>query len=197
MASQVSVTRGLGAFVSKRSLFSANLAERESFYLSLDKSFDKLDSKVNVGYLSHDLPEGWKRVKSTEPVIESDQREFFRELVEATWRPLKAVAGEEKVRTFTSRFVAYPSKWARLLKLSNREVFRRKTNFKLPKKERGTYRWVKREDAEVSAEEEDFSFGDEYEKLEGGCLNLDTLEFYDFSPPGRDAFPTSYRSLQD
>nr|QKI79946.1 RNA-dependent RNA polymerase [Erysiphe necator associated ourmia-like virus 117] len=197
MASQVSVTRGLGAFVSKRSLFGANLAERESFYLSLDKSFDKLKGKVNVGYLSHELPEGWKRVKSTEPVCESDQREFFRELVEATWRPLKAVHGEEKVETFTSRFVTYPCKWARVLKLSNREVYRRKTNFKLPKKERGTYRWVRRECVVGSAVEEDYSFGDEFEMCGGGCLNLETLEFYDFSPPGRDAFPSVYHSILD
>lgn len=197
MASQVSVTRGLGAFVSKRSLFGANLAERESFYLSLDKSFDRISAKVNVGYLSHEIPEGWKRVKSTEPVNESEQREFFRELTDATWKPSRASTGKEKVDRFTSSFVTYPTKWARMLKLSNREVYRQKTNFSLPKKEKGTYRWVKRVCTEESATVVDHSYGDEYEYTDGGCFNWSRMEFYDFSPPSESFFPKVYTHVEE
>jgi len=138
--SQRSLTRGLDIRVSRGAIFSANLAERESYYLSLDESFDPPPC-VEVGYFKSSVPKGWERVRSTQKVDTDVQREFFSELVAQTWKPEASVGIEEPI---TLRFSPYPVKYAKMLRLSSRAIHRRKTAFSFPKKKDGTKRWVKK-----------------------------------------------------
>nr|DAZ87975.1 TPA_asm: RNA-dependent RNA polymerase [Mansourli virus 1] len=142
-ASERSLTRGLEIRVSRHVIFRSNLAERESFYLSLDKYYDP-PVDAEYGYYRGSVPEGWIRERSRVQVDQEVQREFFRELVAETWKPVVA-QDSEQTRKFTSSFVPYPVKFAKMLRLSNREILRRRTLFSFPKKADGTLRWVKNE----------------------------------------------------
>jgi hypothetical protein len=65
-ASRRSLTRGLDMRLSKQVIFRSGLAERESYYLSLDKRFDPPLQATQNGYLKQRVPEGWVRGRSEE-----------------------------------------------------------------------------------------------------------------------------------
>ncbi|QGY72552.1 RNA dependent RNA polymerase [Plasmopara viticola lesion associated ourmia-like virus 22] len=190
-ASQRSLTRGLGlGWLSKREIIGANLAEHESFYLSLDSKYDPAPDGV-PGYFRSSVPQGWRRVRKDTPVDISVQKEFSRELVEHTWQP-ERFEGNKRV-VWTARFSSpYKSKFARKL-YSARQLLRRITGFLIPKKECGVMRW---ERCEVERQlEEEFIDRFDVEKGNGWALRLDDLSFYDFSHPSPSAFPSSFHDL--
>jgi hypothetical protein len=195
--SQLSLTRGLGMKVSRKEIFASGLAERESFYLSLDKKFDEL-KEARPGYFRSAIPEGWRREYSTEKVNDKEQREFFRELVSLTWMP-EVSEPTRGHTTNTVRFVPYPVKGARMLKFSGRNIHRRRTKFASFFKKKGTYRWVK---SEVKSDKKECEWQDVSDvarwgiiKGEGFAIRCDTWQSYDYRVPPSTAFPSRYVPL--
>jgi len=92
-------------------------------------------------------------------------------------------------------FVPYPVKFAKILRLSGREIYRRKTAFRFPKKKDGTYRWVRSVKSELPVVPEDRCEGYEVIKVDGGVLRVEDMKFYDFRPPAPSFFPTRYHDL--
>jgi hypothetical protein len=194
-SSQRSLTRGLGLWwLTKREIITAGLGEREAYYLSLDERYDPQPDAV-PGFFRSCVPEGWKRVKSQDPVNQDDQRQFFRELVELTWQP-EVWDGTRRV-AWTARFSSpYKSKMARLL-YSGRQIRRFRLDFFIRPRKRGKERWVRVERVGGLPEIEEFIDRFDVIKEDGGVLRCDTWEFYDFRAPHYTCFPTEYHNLSD
>jgi len=194
--SQLSLTRGLGVSASKREIFRAGLAERESFYRALLPCQDQL-RETTVGYFRCAIPEGWRRVSSRDPVDQEEQRRFSEALVAQTWTP--ELADPPRGRSgLTCPFVAYPRRGARLLRLSGRQIHRLATRFAVFYKEKGAvWRWVWTDtQRELSARAEDVSFADlDLERGDGYVVDWMSGRYYDFRSPPSSAFPSSFHTL--
>jgi hypothetical protein len=195
--SQLSLTRGLGIRASRSVIFRSNLAERESFYLSVD---DKRDTphETKTGYFRAAIPEGWRHVRSRKKVDREEQREFARALVAETWLPEVSEPSRGHGRD-TIHFVPYPVKGAKMLKMSGRAIYRQKTSFCLFHKEKGVGRWEKFEKSEKQEESdvEDVSDADQVMRGFDGAINFTTGEVYDFRPPPASSFPTKFHDPWD
>jgi len=186
------LTRGMGCgWLTKREIIQAGLGEHEAFYLSLDSRYDP-PPETAPGFFRTSVPPGWRRVRSKEPVNQDDQREFFRELVELTWLPEKW-DGTSRV-VWTARFSSpFSSKFARKF-WSNRQLLRRRIEFRIPEKKRGKERWVRVRVDDRRPEADEIDRFDVI-KCDGGALRCDTWEFYDFRVPPSCAFPSKFHDL--
>jgi hypothetical protein len=180
-------------WLTKREIIAAGLGEREAYYLSLDKRFDPAPDAV-PGFFRSSVPQGWRRVKSQDPVNHDDQLEFFRELVELTWQP-EVWDGTRRV-SWTARFASpYETRFASRL-YSRRFLLRRRLDFFI-RRERGVERWVRVDRKERQPELEEFVDRFDVIRTEGGVLRCDTWEFYDFRAPHYTRFPSSFHDLSD
>jgi len=179
-ASRRSLTRGLDIRLRKKVIFSSGLAERESFYLSLDKQYDPPVQSAQNGYLVQRVPAGWMRVRSMDKVDYQSQQLFFQELVSATWEPeLRIKGGNEDIfNQVLVNFRPFPMRFARQVCLSKRQLHRRLWAFEI-QKEWGTLRWVKKSVDDGAVVRQRFEFGHVLESQVVPTLvelDFDTLE---------------------
>jgi len=138
--SQRSLRRGLGFRLSDRSVLGAGLWSREVFYTSLPSRADPPLQEARVGYLRYPVPEGWRRVRSHDPVDTSVQQEFFRTLVERAWSDPPSRVSECVDLTF--RYQAFPGN--RRLVGMGKAAYRRWVRGTCPRKfSEGVSRWVR------------------------------------------------------
>jgi len=199
-ASRRSLTRGLEMKLSKKVIHQSGLAERESYYLSLDKMYDAPLQVAQIGYLRHRVPEGWVRVRSTDPVNEEEQRLFFEELVAATWKPEIRGDTVSKGAVPALNFRPFPVRPSllRQVGLSRRAIHRRLWAFEKQRKW-GTCRWVKRSESVGAAVRRADLDGSACKirmvKGETFSYRVSTRMFYNFLPPPESSFPSTFHRL--
>lgn len=96
---QRSVRNGLGIRVNDDALRSSGLWRREWFYTTLPR--EPPLPKLLDGWVLKSIPDGWARVPWWGPVNMDSQRQFYREVVETAWNPVRDEAKDTSVREGT------------------------------------------------------------------------------------------------